>query len=615
MRRYALSVLLLVLMTCCASVSAWARGGGGCFLPETPVLKSDGSSVPISELKHGDKVTAFDSSTGGLIDSEVVEVIPHDVDSYFELSLGEILLRVTGEHPFYVGNGAFKTVDNLRQGDLVYLLENSILVQRKIDRLDSVRWPATVYDLKTREPHTFFASGVAVHNKGGGGGGGGHGGGFHSSHYSGSSGGSNSCRPGDTRCKIWNVVPFLLFFALFILFIVYVKKGVNEENLDFTYSEKDVSLKARKTLRLLEFISKQDEKMNTANLSLLTKKTFLKLQECWQAREYSPMKSMLMPDLFAQHCNQLLGLVRNHEINVLKDVSVSKIDLVNVRYTEKADLREFTALVTASGTDHYIDDRTGKYLRGDREPAAFQEFWTFQLHGGTWLLREIEQTRESDALKNENFCEPFTDKQVEAIYKEAVDKLGPTGPWLEGSVLNKATKTERMLNFLVQTDKLWNRQMMLDRAREIFCKVHLALEYGELDKEAESLLFPAVAGSFLESLKEWKTRGETIEYRNFCVRKVELLLVRNYSDNTKDEYVARIRAHAQRVHKVHGNVLKQDPDVRPFEEYWTFGRLDKQWKLKEALPASAGEKTVDAENIDEETSADMVKWYYTKKRA
>src|SRR5438093_4704 len=94
---------------------------------------------------------------------------------------------------------------------------------------------------------------------------------------------------------------------------------------------------------------------------------------------------------------------------------------------------------------------------GDSAAARFQEFWTFQLQNGAWLLREVEQSRESDKLKEENFVEMFTDKQVEGVYAETASPGGPAGPWLEKSVETKASRIERLLNFLVQTDKMWNR--------------------------------------------------------------------------------------------------------------------------------------------------------------
>ncbi len=50
-------------------------------------------------------------------------------------------------------------------------------------------------------------------------------------------------------------------------------------------------------------------------------------------------------------------------------------------------------------------------------------------------------------------------------------------------------------------------------------------------------------------------------------------------------------------------------------EYWTFGRLDGQWKLKEVLPPAKGEATVGQENLDEDSNQAQLQWYYQQKRA
>ena len=73
-----------------------------------------------------------------------------------------------------------------------------------------------------------------------------------------------------------------------------------------------------------------------------------------------------MRALFLQHTVQLQGLARNHEINRIEQLRVERVDLVNVRYTEKSDQREFSALITASARDYYVDDRNQKFLRGDK---------------------------------------------------------------------------------------------------------------------------------------------------------------------------------------------------------------------------------------------------------
>ena len=309
-------------------------------------------------------------------------------------------------------------------------------------------------------------------------------------------------------------------------------------------------------------------------------------------------------------------MARNHEINLIASLTIQTIDIVNVRYTEQKDHREFTALITANARDYYVDDRDQHFLRGDEEPASFQEFWTFQLQNGHWLLREIEQSRESDALKTENFFEQFTDTGVKNIYGDkAAAQAGPAGPWLAKDVETKSTRTERMLNFLAKTDKLWDRQGMLDRARAVFVQVIQVREAGDPAKVPVDVLFPDVAAHLQADLAAGQKAGRRVEFRNLCVRKVELVLVRNFTDNSKDEFVARISAHAQRAVSNNGMQTLLEDFVTPFEEYWTFGRLDKQWKLKEVLPSAEGEQAVKSENVDEDSSPQQVQWYYTQNRA
>ncbi len=172
-----------------------------------------------------------------------------------------------------------------------------------------------------------------------------------------------------------------------------------------------------------------------------------------------------------------------------------------------------------------------------------------------------------------------------------------------------------MLSFLVQTDKLWDRSQMLEKARQVFMSVYLARESGDLNQVPASDVFPAVAENLRNQIKRLQSDGVKVEYRNICVRKAELILVRNFADNTKDEYTVRISAHAQTIIRKGEQIQSQQEYVTPFEEYWTFGRLDKQWKLKEVLPPAAGKKMITVENVDEESSAGQMQWYYRQSRA
>ena len=416
-------------------------------------------------------------------------------------------------------------------------------------------------------------------------------------------------------------LPVLLFFTTSGLLVFAALWGARrvsrsmKENLDFLYSHAVVARKADRTVKLLEFLRKQDPSVLPDTLRELAELAFRKLQECWEKREYAPMQSLMMASLFSEHTAQLRGLVHNQEINRIEDLKVESVDLVNIRYTEKPDQREFTALISASARDYYVEADTGKFLRGDAAPARFQEFWTFQRQGDRWLLREIEQSGESDYLKDENFAEMLTDQTIEGIYGKTAGKEGVAGPWLEKDVAVKATRIERMLSFLVQTDKLWDRRLMLERVRKVFLGVYLAREEGDPARVPAEDLFPEVAESLREQIRKWMDDGITAEYRNLCVRKVEIILVRNFDDRSMDEFTVRVTAHAQRIVRKGGSAISKDRYVTDFDDYWTFGRLDNQWKLKEVLPPARGKKDIAEENLDAGTSLDQLQWYYRQTRA
>ncbi len=717
----------------------------GCFLPDSPILKGDGTETPIQTLKPGDQVLAF-TTAGQMVRTTVRNIVRREVEAFVALQTDRQVLRVTAEHPFYVGGGLFKTLEALKVGDLIYTWDGQGLSQQPILRLETIRERTKVYNLQTDLPNTFFASRLAVHNKGGGGCfpagtlirtprgqtaietlapgnpllamdpqrrmvrthvdellltrsrvlrletdrgilrttdehplkriegeftmagdlkpgekilawfdgtlmpatvlsasfeeqeqqvynlrtawphtflagdfvAHNKGGGFSrssSSRSSRTSGGRSSGGASEEEQLIGVVALIGTITILVVVFSIFKRRRGKRENLDFVYGVAQVAPKSARTEKLLNFLSRQDPSLSPQDLRRLAEATFLKLQECWQARAYGPMEPLLMPPLYAQHKGQLDGLKRSHEVNRIENVRVERVDLVNVRYPEKPDQREFTALVTASARDYYVDDRTGKFLRGDPSPARFQEFWTFHRWGDQWRLREIEQAGESDLLKEENFAEMLTDSTLRGIYGETAEKTGDAGPWLEKGAEEKATRIDRMLNFLVQTDRLWNRQQMLERARQVFLRVHLAEDSTDPAQAPISDLFPGPASALQEQIREREASGVAIEYRNLCVRKAELILIRNFSDRTKDEFTVRISAHAQKIVRKGDRVLSEQPYVTPFEEYWTFGRLDEQWKLKEVLPPARGEKLIAAENVDEESSPEQLKWYYRQTRA
>ena len=141
----------------------------GCFLPDSRILRADGTESTISALRPGDELLAF-KPDGRMVQTRVREILRLEVDEYFLLKTDQTTLRVTAEHPFYVGHGTFKTVEALKEGDTVFAWDGQWLAEQRIVSLQKVHERVEVFNLQTDHPNTFFAGHLAVHNKGGGGG-------------------------------------------------------------------------------------------------------------------------------------------------------------------------------------------------------------------------------------------------------------------------------------------------------------------------------------------------------------------------------------------------------------------------------------------------------------
>jgi predicted lipid-binding transport protein (Tim44 family) len=712
----------------------------GCFLPDTPVLLADGTRRPMREMAAGDVVLAF-AADGTTVPARVRNVLQHEVGSYLVVRTGAVELHVTEEHPFFVGAGTFRTIGMLHVGDTIWAHDGAgRLTPQTLLAIERVKAHVTVYNLQTDEPHTYFADGIAVHNKGGGcfaagtlvttptgpraietlqlgnavlaraadgtlvpatvegvylnyaplltlqtvhgalrttaehplldgagasfapaaefgigatlarldgpaevlaiargtepvpvytlavsgphtfladgfvvhnkGGGGFHGGHSSSSYRSGGgSGGGDGAPP---------VAVFLIMGVAFVVFVLIAqakaRRGGGEE-LDYCFDRAAIEGKSAKTRELLTFIGRVDDRWQPEKLQALTREVFLKLQACWSARDYTEMKPLMMADLFTQHEAQIRGLIQTHEINLLQDLDVLAVDLVHVEYTNAPAQRTFTALITAKARDCYLDDRTKEFLRGDDAPATFQEFWTFQFADGGFRLRDIEQTKESDVLTTENLFEQFTDTGRDQVYGKTAGQTGPAGPSLPAEVQDKDRKIERLLNFLVQTDRIWNRDEMTATARRVFLNVALGWQDGQPIAFAGAPLNAEMA-DHLRAVNESNQRhGCRVEYRNLCVRKVEIVHVDNRDDRTLDRFTARIAAHAQVIIACGSVEQRHDPDVRAWVEFWTFARDGQRWVLAEIQPAAEGDSIIARENVDEGSSAQMLEWYYSKPRA
>ncbi len=113
----------------------------GCFLPETLIRMADGSEISISSVRPDDRLLAF-TIEGEAVIARVRSVVTHEVDQYRVVTTPNIVVRVTAEHPFYVGNGTFKTLEALKVGDRIFAFDGRGLGAEPIEGIAVVRFNA-----------------------------------------------------------------------------------------------------------------------------------------------------------------------------------------------------------------------------------------------------------------------------------------------------------------------------------------------------------------------------------------------------------------------------------------------------------------------------------------
>jgi len=131
----------------------------GCFLAGTQITMADGTTKPIEQIAVGDVVLAYDKATGEMKPDPVKRLHePFTADSYL---LVNGRLRITPTQPVF-SDGRWLDMGDLRVGDTLTAANGSAV---KIESLEVVEGPVTVYNFDVNPFETFVADGFIVHRK------------------------------------------------------------------------------------------------------------------------------------------------------------------------------------------------------------------------------------------------------------------------------------------------------------------------------------------------------------------------------------------------------------------------------------------------------------------
>jgi hypothetical protein len=123
---------------------------------------ANGFTKPIAAIQVGDRVKAYDFTTGCMITATVVETFEHrpeEVVKYLEING---TLRVTAEHLIFDVERGWLAAGQLAVGSVLLNSKNEPVPVRSIDTLLP---DEPVYNLHIdADCHNYFADGVLVHN-------------------------------------------------------------------------------------------------------------------------------------------------------------------------------------------------------------------------------------------------------------------------------------------------------------------------------------------------------------------------------------------------------------------------------------------------------------------
>jgi hypothetical protein len=122
---------------------------------------------PIRDVRPGDRVLAFEED-GKVVDALVREILSVEAEGHYTITTSRAELRATSEHPFYVGDGTYKTVEALAEGDTVYAFDGQRLSPQTIRKI--ARVPGrSAFQPPTDPPNTFLPRGRGTQQGRGGG--------------------------------------------------------------------------------------------------------------------------------------------------------------------------------------------------------------------------------------------------------------------------------------------------------------------------------------------------------------------------------------------------------------------------------------------------------------
>lgn len=160
-------------------------------------------------------------------------------------------------------------------------------------------------------------------------------------------------------------IPGIIIFIIVVAITMYVKSKQKDnwqmpkqqfhQTQNYAYKSEEAVEKEVKAV---------DELFNKEEFLSWSRDLFIKLQEAWNARDWSTIRVFETNELFEQHHKQLQDYIDRKQINKMERICVKSAQLADFKQTGDKDI--LTVILKSRMVDYIIDEETGKVLKGDK---------------------------------------------------------------------------------------------------------------------------------------------------------------------------------------------------------------------------------------------------------
>jgi len=189
-----------------------------------------------------------------------------------------------------------------------------------------------------------------------------------------SSGGSGGSVTSDEEPGWGEFILFILIFGLPIfLYLRGLFKRAKSANLaDAKRRGTPGAAPLSTELKPVDEIRKWDPAFSEDEITERLSSLYVRMQNCWTARDITPLRGDFTDSQFAQYSGQLKRYNDARQTNMIERIAVLGVDLLGVRQDDKYDI--LVANLSTRITTYVTDDKTGEVLRGSPDEEKFMQY-------------------------------------------------------------------------------------------------------------------------------------------------------------------------------------------------------------------------------------------------